>query len=98
VCKKKDDDGQKTMSKSCEGLLKEFARCLLDSDCVKVRPLGSLGSYYVLIVACYQLSALGASMLSAGHALQHHYSIAVHSLTVLLIAGRLVFVFSVDQS
>ncbi|GAQ88664.1 hypothetical protein KFL_004500040 [Klebsormidium nitens] len=23
------------MSKSCEGLLKEFARCLLESDCVK---------------------------------------------------------------
>lgn len=42
------------MSKSCEGLLKEFARCLLDSDCVKVRPLGfvSLGSYYLWIVDC----------------------------------------------
>lgn len=24
------------MSKSCQGLLQEFVRCLLDTDCVKV--------------------------------------------------------------
>lgn len=27
------------MSKSCQGLLQEFVRCLLNSDCVKVQQL-----------------------------------------------------------
>jgi Cytochrome c oxidase assembly protein PET191 len=27
------------MSKSCQGLLQEFVRCLLNSDCVKVQKL-----------------------------------------------------------
>lgn len=42
------------MSKSCDGLLQDFVRCLLESDCVKVTVISVLGfeTVYDYITTC----------------------------------------------